>query len=117
MDEENIDENESETTKKLFVKGGAPGPGRGNKKPSKRVTFEEIEGWLQDDLKNRDPKIRHSATKLLMILRDKMEKQNQGNVNVIPPIVLELLNAKADQITAMPEGFEIIEPDDPGDDS
>jgi hypothetical protein len=42
---------------------------------------------------------------------------NQANVNVIPPVIQSLLDAKADEITAIDGDFEIIGPDDPGDDS
>jgi hypothetical protein len=103
-DEKNGEKKDEKRDKKgQFKKGHSGGPGRGKKKPLKPVTFEEIEGWLQDDLKNRDPKIRHSATKLLMTLRDKIEKQSQGNVSAIPPEVMQFMDRKADDVTEDPD--------------
>jgi hypothetical protein len=65
----NKTEKQGKNGKKLFQKGGAPGPGRGKKKPLKPITLEEIEQRLQSDLAHKDPKIRHAATKLLLVLK------------------------------------------------
>jgi hypothetical protein len=70
MDEKKDDKRDE---KGRFEKGYSGGPGRGRKRKSARsVSLEEIEGYLLPDLKSRDPKVRHPATRLLIALKNKM---------------------------------------------
>ena len=74
-------DNQKETEGKLFTKGGPGGPGRGNKKPLKKLTLSEIEEHLQHDLRSSDAKIRHNATKLLLAIR------KQGGTKDTSPVL------------------------------
>jgi hypothetical protein len=71
----------SERNEKGQFKSGNPGgPGRGKRKPSKPMTYEDIELLLQPDLKDSDPKVRHTATRLLIALKNKMPGQDNGPI-------------------------------------
>ena len=63
-----------------FKKGYSGGPGRSRKEPSKPLTYEDIELLLQSDLKDSDPKVRHTATRLLIALKNKMPDQDDGPI-------------------------------------
>jgi len=73
-----------------FKAGDKPGPGRGNKKPVKPLTIEQIELALQLDLKSKDPKVRHPATRLLLALKKQIGQLEADN-DVIDRWVLELM--------------------------
>ncbi len=94
--EENNSNNESQNNKKLFRKGGLPGPGRGKKKPPKPLTLLEIEGELQKDLRNSDPKIRHNATKIYLMLKKQMGEST--NSATIDPNVRKALAGYTDDL-------------------
>ena len=71
---------EKRDEKGRFRKGYSGGPGRGQRKPSKPMTYEDIELLLQPDLKDSDPKVRHTATRLLIAIKNKMPDQQDGSV-------------------------------------
>ena len=85
---ENTTENDCKTKPKLFVKGGPGGPGRGKKKPHERLSLDEIEGLLQKDLRSSDHKVRHNATKLLLMLR-----KQSGDLDNAGPLIDPALEA------------------------
>jgi hypothetical protein len=87
----NDERKQEQNSKKLFQKGGLPGPGRGKKKPFKPITIEQIERSLQQDLRSRDPKIRHPAVKLLLTLKKQSEEPD--NSQTLDPVVQEVLSA------------------------
>ena len=87
--EQNHDQSSDQNNKKLFQKGGLPGPGRGKKKPLEPLTLEQIEAGLQKDLLNSDPKIRHGATRLLIML--KKQTGESPNNPAIDPLVQQAL--------------------------
>jgi hypothetical protein len=99
----------AETKKKLFVKGGAPGPGRGHKKKKARKTFSEIEDMLFRDLESSDPKIRHAATKLLLQLRK--ESGKTGNEATLTPLMQEILGERIDRLLDDPDVEEAEDQD------
>ena len=83
------------TEKRLFQKGGKPGPGRGHKlnksdSPVKPVTMADIENALQQDLQSKDPKVRHPATRLLLALK-KQVGQSDADATVMDRWVQELI--------------------------
>ena len=85
-----------------FKTGDSPGPGRGHKKPVKPLTIEQIELALQLDLKSKDPKIRHPATRLLLQLK-KQQAQADARLSasddtVIDPGIQAALGDRLDKI-------------------
>jgi hypothetical protein len=70
-----------------FKPGYSGGPGRGNRN-LKPLTYEDIELLLQSDLKDSDPKVRHTATRLLIALKNKMPDQDDGKI--LDPIFMPL---------------------------
>jgi len=84
---------EKRDEKGQFKKGHSGGPGRGFKNPSKPLTYEDIELLLQSDLKDSDPKVRHTATRLLIALKHKMP--DPDDQPVLSPEVYKLLTSRA----------------------
>ena len=72
-------------TKGQFAKGWAGGPGRG-KKNQKKISIDEIELALQQDLRSKDPKIRHPAVKLLLMLKRQM-KEPEDDTPILDPVL------------------------------
>jgi hypothetical protein len=115
MDEENSAKTDAKSTKKqMFVKGGAPGPGRKKVKDRPPVSLQEMESLVQGDLRSKDPKIRHAATKLLIILKAKMEEQKK-DLPVLTSEAWAFYSAKVDDLTI--EDAEYHEVDGNEDDS
>jgi hypothetical protein len=72
MDEINGDKkDEQRDDKGRFKKGHNGGPGRGRREPSKFLSYEDIELFLQPDLKDSDPGVRHRAVRLLIAIKNK----------------------------------------------
>ena len=65
------------------MSGSRGGPGRGNKK-QKKIGIDEIELALQQDLRSKDPKIRHPAVKLLLMLR-RQENKTDADSEILDP--------------------------------
>jgi hypothetical protein len=107
--EENNSNNESQNDKKLFQKGGLPGPGRGKKKPLKPLTLEQIEAGLQKDLLNSDSKVRHGATRLLIML--KKQTGESPNNPAIDPQVQQALQGYTDDLFSVEDMQEADEDD------
>ena len=103
----NNEEKQGQNSKKLFQKGGLPGPGRGKKKPLKPMPVEEIEQSLQQDLRSRDPKIRHPAIKLLLLIK-KQRKEPDNKQTVLEPVVQKALAAFAGHLFKDSE-IEVVE--------
>ena len=106
---ENNEQSSDQNNKKLFQKGGLPGPGRGKKKPPKPLTLEQIEGELQKDLRNSDPKIRHNATKIYLMLKKQMGEV--GNDQTIDPSVYAALQGYTDDLFSVEDMQEADEDD------
>jgi hypothetical protein len=106
---ENNEQNHDRNNKKLFQKGGLPGPGRGKKTPLEPLTLEQIEASLQKDLSNSDPKIRHNATKIYLMLKKQMgeSKKNQA----IDPNVQQALQGYTDDLFSVEDIQEVDEDD------
>ena len=68
-----------------FVSGSKGGPGRGNRK-QKKISIDEIEQALQQDLKSKDPKVRHPAVKLLLMLR-RQENKPDADTEILDPVL------------------------------
>ena len=68
-----------------FVSGSKGGPGRGNRK-QKKISIDEIELALQQDLRSKDPKVRHPAVKLLLMLR-RQEKKPDADTEILDPVL------------------------------
>ena len=72
---------EKRDKKGRFKKGYSGGPGRGNRN-LKPLTYEDIELLLQSDLRDSDPKVRHTATRLLIAIKNKMpDPNNEAKIN------------------------------------
>ena len=68
-----------------FVSGSKGGPGRGNRK-QKKISIDEIEQALQQDLRSKDPKIRHPAVKLLLMLK-RQSKEPENDTSILDPVL------------------------------
>jgi hypothetical protein len=104
----NDERKQEQNSKKLFQKGGLPGPGRGKKKPLKPLTFAEIEQFLQSDLRSSDSKVRHNATRLLLMLK-RQQVSESDNSQTLDPVVKEALSAYAGYLFEDPEVEEVEE--------
>lgn len=107
--EQNHDQSSDQNNKKLFQKGGLPGPGRGKKKPLEPLTLKQIEVGLQKDLLNSDPKIRHGATRLLIMLKKKSDES--PNNPAIDPLVQQALQGYTDDLFSVEDIQEVDEND------
>ena len=68
--------------KGCFLPGNSGGPGRGNRK-QKKISIDEIELALQQDLRSKDPKVRHPAVKLLLMLK-RQENKPDADTEIDP---------------------------------
>ena len=68
-----------------FISGSKGGPGRGNRK-QKKISIDEIELALQQDLRSKDPKVRHPAVKLLLMLR-RQENKPDADTEILDPVL------------------------------
>lgn len=93
---ENNEQNHDQSNKKLFQKGGLPGPGRGKKKKQEPLTFDQIELALQKDLTSPDAKVRHPAVKLLLALKKQFGQPS--NSQRIDPAVKQALQGYTDDL-------------------
>lgn len=113
-DGKNGTKNGEETTNKpgLFVKGGAPGPGRGHKKESsieldgKPLTYADIESYLRPDLQDTDPAVRHRAVRLLIAIKNK--EPDPVNSDTLDPDVLKWMQDKADSVCVIDDDYEEV---------
>ena len=80
-----VDTDQIRDKKGRFISGSKGGPGRGKKK-QKKISIDEIELALQQDLRSRDPKIRHPAVKLLLMLKRQM-KEPEDDTPIIDPVL------------------------------
>lgn len=116
MSESSEKKNESKTkpetpVKPMFTPGGKGGPGRGKVKARPPVSLQEMVSLVQGDLRSRDPKIRHAATKLLIILRSKMEEQKKEG-SVLTPEAWAFYNAKVEDLVVEDEEYVEVDDDD-----
>ena len=92
---------EKRDEKGRFKRGYIGGPGRGKRKPSKPMTFEDIELLLQSDFKDSDPKVRHTATRLLIALKNKMP--DPDDQPILDPCVRRLLHFQFNLVSCYKE--------------
>jgi len=92
------DGNKSERNEKgQFVKGNQGGPGRSNTS-IQSLSLEDIERALAKDLKSRDPKIRHPATRLLLTLKKLQGSRDTADSAVINPVVLKIVSKHIEEL-------------------
>jgi hypothetical protein len=91
-----------------FVKGNKGGPGRSN--TSKQLlSMDDIEGALQKGLKSADAKIRHSATRLLLMLKKLQGDRKEKRKGILSPVIEELLQHVTRQQDAEEAEFEVVD--------
>jgi hypothetical protein len=71
-----------------FLPGSPGGPGRKTLKP---ISLSAIEMNLQQDLKSTDAKIRHNATKLLLLLRKAQSLDDPEGLTMLDPRLQKVL--------------------------
>jgi len=90
-----------------FLPGSPGGPGRKARKP---ITFSDIEQSLQDDLRDKDPKIRHNATKLLLLLKKAQANEKEPNQpSILDPRLQQVFSAAMAGILEDPDVTEVVE--------
>lgn len=89
MDEK---KDEKRDEKGRFKKGFSGGPGRG-KKSLRKLTIEEVELALTEDLRSKDPRVRLPATRLLLQL--KRQFPDQDDRPLLDPSVQRYIDSKA----------------------
>jgi hypothetical protein len=97
--------NHRRDAKGRFLPGGPGGPGRKARKP---ITLAEIEQSLQDDLRNKDPKIRHNATKLLLLLKKaQLNEDESDKPSILDPRIQKVFGIALAGILEDPDVEEV----------
>jgi len=93
-----------------FLPGGPGGPGRKARKP---ITLAEIEQSLQGDLREKDPKIRHNATKLLLLLKKaQLNIDDSKQPSILDPRLQKMFKLAQAGILEDPDVVEVEVVDD-----
>ena len=79
-------ETESKTEKKLFTKGGKPGPGRGHRKPVKPLDSDEFEAVIAEGLRSKDGKERAVWARVRLAYEKQIDK-SKGVGSEMEPFV------------------------------
>ena len=102
--------NPKRDAKGRFLPGSPGGPGRKARKP---ITLAEIEESLQDDLRNKDPKVRHNATKLLLLLKKaQLNTDDSDQPSILDPRLQQAFGVSMTGILDDPDVEEVDEDDE-----
>ena len=90
-----------------FLPGSPGGPGRKARKP---ISFSDIEQNLQDDLKSTDAKIRHNATKLLLLLKKaQLSIDDSDKPSMLDPRIQRIVNHALGDLLNAPDVQEVVD--------
>ena len=105
MKKDGTENDNKRDAKGRFLPGSPGGPGRKTRKP---ITLAEIEESLQDDLRNKDPKVRHNATKLLLLLKKaQLDIDDKDQPSILDPRIQKMFKLAQAGILEDPEVTEV----------